>query len=292
MDEQKLKKTERHIKNAWVAGLISAGITFIFSIIGSYSVAFRQKYGIDAWALLDVALILGLTYGIYKKSRFSALAMLIYFVISKIIMVVEIRSSVSLVALLFIYFFYQGTIATFRLHKYAIETGKLVKKKRGPLMYIAIGGASLVVLAVGILIILSSLGPEAEVISGKQLKAKYVSAIEDLGLLDTDEEILYWYSDALLDFMKGFYFFTNKKVVVYSSDFDNPAIIVFYLDILDINIEYNPSIFVDSQITLLLDDGTEVFFPVSSDNMGDEKFYNQLVSTWQRKRESIIKQNF
>jgi len=55
MDEKSsdIKKTNRKIKNAMWAGIVSAAISVIFALTGSY--------GYDLWVLPDVAAILGLT---------------------------------------------------------------------------------------------------------------------------------------------------------------------------------------------------------------------------------------
>jgi hypothetical protein len=160
----------------------------------------------------------------------------------------------------------------------------LDKKKRGVLTYVLIGIPSLLALLLVVLFVLAALGPVAEVVPGKQLEAKYMSGMRELGLLDKEEQVMYWYSDALFDFKSGFYFFTNKKVVVYGKDFEPPAIAVPYSDIVDIDFDRKPSWIEDSRITLHLGDGSTVWFPVSSDYDGDTKFYDLLVTTWHRER--------
>src|SRR3546814_16318433 len=42
-----------------------------------------EMLGFSAWELFDVALILGLAFGIYKKSRTCAVLMLAYFIVAK-----------------------------------------------------------------------------------------------------------------------------------------------------------------------------------------------------------------
>lgn len=101
----------KDIRNASVAGLISSVMTLavtIFSIYGS------PIAGIDAWNFFDVALIFGLTYGIYRKSRFCAVSMLIYFCASKIYLWVETGApNGALLAAIFFYYYMKGAAATF-----------------------------------------------------------------------------------------------------------------------------------------------------------------------------------
>ena len=101
---------QKQIKTAWVAGLVSASITLVFSM-------FRIQ-GFELLNLIDVALMLGLTYGIYRKSRVCAVLMLLYFVASKIIVIAETgQASGIFMALFFLYFYWQGVAGTFAYSK-------------------------------------------------------------------------------------------------------------------------------------------------------------------------------
>ena len=80
--EDVLKK----IRNAWVAAIVSAGITLLITLI---AMSGTELMGFSAWQLTDVALILGLALGIYKKSRTCAVIMFVYFIASKIILMAE-----------------------------------------------------------------------------------------------------------------------------------------------------------------------------------------------------------
>ncbi len=108
---QVLKK----IKNAWIAGIVSGCVTLAVTLL---AVSGNRVLGYSAWEFLDVALIFGLTFGIYKKSRACALLMLVYFAISKILLMLEGGGSTGIVmSLIFIYFYAQGVAGTFQYHK-------------------------------------------------------------------------------------------------------------------------------------------------------------------------------
>lgn len=106
----------KKIKSAWVAGCISGVVTLGVTLL---AMSGTQALGFTAWSLLDVALIFGLAFGIYKKSRTCAVLMLAYFVLSKIILMMEAgKPSGLLVALIFGYFYVQGILGTFAFHKF------------------------------------------------------------------------------------------------------------------------------------------------------------------------------
>lgn len=103
------------IKNAWIAAVISGTLTLVITMISIYGTSIA---GMDAWNLIDVVLIFGLAVGIYRNSRACATAMFVYFVISKIIGWVDAGKPTGLIlAVIFIYYFFKGMVATFDYHK-------------------------------------------------------------------------------------------------------------------------------------------------------------------------------
>lgn len=105
----------RKIKNAWVAGCISAAITLAVTLI---AMSGNAVLGFDAWSLLDVVFILAMTYGIFRKSRVCAVVMLVYFIVSKIILMLEAgKPSGLLTALIFGYYYLQGVMGTLAFHQ-------------------------------------------------------------------------------------------------------------------------------------------------------------------------------
>lgn len=285
MFSEALKKEENHIRRAWIAGLFSTVVTFIFAIIGNFNETIRYKYEVDFWSLIDVAIIGGLTYGVYKKNRWSALALFIYFFLSKIAMLIGGRLSGGLFGFIIIYFFLMGTIAAFKRHKYLVENEEIIlpaRKSRGPLFYIAsiIGGLVLIIFST--LMIVGAMSPPVEVIPGKQVDKEYISFAREQDLLEPRENMHFWYSDAMIDFKSGFYFFTDSKVVVYSKDWEEPALVMPFEEITDIEFEHQPSAIEDSQVTLYLKDESFVYFPLSSDNGGDLRFYEKMKKIWKK----------
>ena len=105
----------KKMKGAWVAAAVSGSLTFAITLV---AMSGTPILGFSAWELLDVGFIFGLAFGIYKRSRACAVAMLVYFVISKIIFLVESgKPSGVVMSVIFIYYFWQGVSATFAYHK-------------------------------------------------------------------------------------------------------------------------------------------------------------------------------
>ncbi|SRR5712692_487560 len=108
----------KKIRNAWIAGVISGCLTLVVTLV---AMGGTSILGYSAWELVDVALVFGLTFGIYKKSRTCAILMLVYFAYSKFILLVENPGKTSgiVMAVIFIYFYALGVVGTFQYHKLA-----------------------------------------------------------------------------------------------------------------------------------------------------------------------------
>jgi serine/threonine-protein kinase len=106
----------KKIKAGWMAGAASAGITLIIVLI---SLTGTSIMGIDAWALIDVSVIAGLAYGVYRKSRTCAVILMILFAVEKFLMWrVAGRPTGWLLALAFFACYIMGVQGTFQYHSW------------------------------------------------------------------------------------------------------------------------------------------------------------------------------
>ena len=112
----------KNIKYGYIAALVSAGITVVLNFL-QFDAGDVNLFS-DPVVLYDVIIILLLAFGIYKKSRVCAIAMLIYFILGKIFQFKEYASygidtppSTYLVAVVFIYFYFQAVRGTIAFHK-------------------------------------------------------------------------------------------------------------------------------------------------------------------------------
>ncbi|MEO5688444.1 MAG: hypothetical protein ABIR54_13890 [Burkholderiaceae bacterium] len=111
MPDAVLKK----IRNAWIACLVSAGVTLVISIM---AIAGHRVGPFTGAELVDVVLILGLAFGISRKSRVCAVLMFCYFAISKIMLITSTGQVNGLfMGLAFLWFYALGVQGTFEYHK-------------------------------------------------------------------------------------------------------------------------------------------------------------------------------
>ena len=114
------EEISRPIKHGWVAACVSCVVTLIATLI---ALSGDSAGNTDAaWNLVDVALIAGLAFGIYKRSRTAATIMLVYFVLSKVLIMMGTGMPSGLVlGLLFAIFYFRAMTATFRYHRFLRE---------------------------------------------------------------------------------------------------------------------------------------------------------------------------
>jgi len=134
------------------------------------------------------------------------------------------------------------------------------------------------------LVYVGTVGPETFVVPGPQVKLGHLKEIRRLGLLEPGEQIKYFYSDAFVDIKGGFYFVTDRRLVLYSDGWVTPAAIIGFSNIADLSIAYRGSFFEDSQVTVELDDGDVFWFPLSSERGGDKRFFEYAEKRWKAQR--------
>jgi hypothetical protein len=106
---------EKHVTRAWIAASISAGLSLVFGVFAAAGVAVVP--GLDAWILLDAAILAALAYGVWKRSRVCAALLLFYGVVNEIYLALDETSHFSLLRIVFIYFYLRGAIQLFRDHR-------------------------------------------------------------------------------------------------------------------------------------------------------------------------------
>jgi len=104
----------RSIRLGWGGAAVSAIITLLFTFIVS-SVA---PSALILWAVTSALVTGALGYGVYRRSRAAAVALLVLFLVSRIWYYLEAGSLGSpLLSIIFLYCFVEGVRGTFAHHK-------------------------------------------------------------------------------------------------------------------------------------------------------------------------------
>ena len=111
----RLKEAEAQIKFARQAGIVYRTLSLIGVLLSLAGYDFTGW--IDASGLIDVCLIFGLSFGIYKKSRVAAVIMLVYFSRSQTWIVIVLKRFPAIISWLFLILFLRGVQGTFTYRK-------------------------------------------------------------------------------------------------------------------------------------------------------------------------------
>ncbi len=141
----------------------------------------------------------------------------------------------------------------------------------GVLCFICCGGMIAVIAYIGVT------SPETSVYTGNQVPSRFLDTAKEVGALDANEKVRYFYSDSLFDIREGFYFVSDKKVVIYIEDGrESPLTAIPFSEIADAQLSRDESFFMDSQITLETNHGEFIAFPVSSEFDRDQSFFDVI----------------
>ena len=132
--------------------------------------------------------------------------------------------------------------------------------------------------ALGGLVYVGLAGPETRVVTGNQVRPHHLRTISALKLLQPGERIHYFYSDALVDIRKGMYFVTDRRLVLYSKDWEKPRQEIPFQEIEKMEAQLQDSFWEDSTIEVTLKNGEALEFPLSNEKGGSRRFFEYLKS--------------
>lgn len=117
----------KKIRNGWIAAIIYGVI--IFGVTLPDIITVELNIASTIFSSVDIVLIFLLAFGIYKKNRFAATAMLLYFLASRIFvnLATGTFSHGWVMTLLFAYFYFQAMLGTYQYHKLAKNSRELLK---------------------------------------------------------------------------------------------------------------------------------------------------------------------
>ena len=168
------------------------------------------------------------------------------------------------------------------IHEAELVGNETAKRRRMPWWGWVLGALG-VLIGVPICIVTAAVlyigvvSPDTSVYPGKAVPQRFISEMKDLGALSEDEEVLYFYSDAFIDIRDGFYFVSDRRVVIYSEMREGDPLVTYEFDeIDDVLLDRDESFLYDSIVTVFAHNGESIEFPVSSEYNRDEDFFEAI----------------
>lgn len=119
------------------------------------------------------------------------------------------------------------------------------------------------------------LTPGTQVVDGARLWSWQVGFLRDEGLLDEEETVEYFYSEAFLSIREAGNFVTDQSVVTYFRDPQSDELLggyAYYEDIVSVHAAYSEDLLMDSVIAVTDVEGMHFELLASSDGGGDKTF--------------------
>jgi hypothetical protein len=105
-------------RKAGIAGFVSVAITVLFIGIALAGATDGPFALLNAWSLLEAAVLAGLAWGTYRANRFAAVGLLVVYVVEQALIRVSTGSASGLVlTAVFVFLFVQGVRGTLFLHR-------------------------------------------------------------------------------------------------------------------------------------------------------------------------------
>ncbi len=128
--------------------------------------------------------------------------------------------------------------------------------------------------------------PDSRALPGEKIDAKVRPFLEEAGLLEPGESIIYFYSGGIFSYREDGNYFTDQRVVsytevageIYSDELTYP-------EITDFEVEWSESFFEDSIIDVVGSDGDSFDLWVSNEEDGDHEFHRLLKKEWLLRRD-------
>ena len=268
--------------NGAAAAIFLGCVTLAFTVFALY---FNPYGDLVIWShpsnFFDVFFIFACAFGMHRKSRSAAIAIFIYFVLSKVIMVISTGWMPGVIfSLILIFFFGRAIQGTFAYHR--IEKAENPDYRASPRWYAFVGiPVGLILLAAVVFgtLTMTSLLPSTAVLAGDKVPEKDIQKLLSEGIIDSGEKVEYFYSAGLFSIMEDGNLLTDRRVISYfRNELDEIEIYELYFsDIRDFELIQEGSYLSNSvyQVNSYEEDAWLVIF-LSTEAGGDTRFINAL----------------
>ena len=280
--EEAIKATKTGALVACFSGVLGIGLIF-------YAILSNASGHIGLWndplAFLDIVLIFILAFGVYKKSRTAAVVMVLYFIFSKIYLIIaggQLSGNTIVFSLVFLYFYVKSVQGAFVFHKIEKQENPNYQPASKVAIYIGIPVIGIVFLLLGLgLLTDTDFLPATDVQAGEELSKNLKQKLISADIIYEEDSIQYFYSYGLSSILEGGSILTSDRVIIYFPE-ENQEISVYEIrfeDVSNIELIEDGNFFNDS-IYKIQGNSPDNWIKVelSTEGRGDVKFMEALRS--------------
>lgn len=269
-------------RNGAIAAFIVGTLTLL---ITAYAIISNTQDSLALWndpvMLVDVILIFVCGFGMLRQSRFAAVFIFLYYILSKTLIMLETGQLHGIVVgLIILYFFGKAIQGSFVYHK--IEKAENPDYKAPSKIGIAFG-SSLAILFFAAAIFgtmtMTDLLPSTAVLEKEKISSDTISALVITGIVEAGDDIEYFYSDAPTDITESGSVLTESRLVTYFTDENGEILIyeLFYPEIKSVKLEQEGNFTNDSIYHIATqNDEKWLKIPLSTEKRGDVMFAEAL----------------
>jgi hypothetical protein len=278
---------QKDVRLAAIAAFISAGFTSLLIIAAMNGVETSLARFDDPAYFFDVLLIALCGIGMLRFSRIAAVFVFVYFLLSKIVISIEMGRPTGIgLGLVFLYFYWRGIRGSFAYHRLQREANPDYRSS-SPLAYIiGIPVIALLVLTLGLGVLTqTSLLPSTEVIEGNQLTSRDLDLLRSEHIIEEDETVRLFYSTGLLSIRDEGNLLTDRRVVSYERVEDEMWVYsALFGEIARAHLVQKGDFLNDSVLDIATTDGHGFLLVLSAENGGDDRFLRALTADMESAR--------
>ena len=226
MDAAIAHKRCRTVAIATIASGILMACTIVLAIAATNGEPTGNSlldYFATPWLLLDVGILMALAVGVWRHSRFSAIALFGYFILGKFALMIELGHAPGLlISLGFAWYYWSGIRGSFAWHRIRQEDDPSWKPapKWGWAMSYAGAFGFIACFGFAATLHMDRDAPAMQVVSNTQIPLHYSSALSQAGVLKSGERMEMFYSEAVFDYRKAGNILTDERVISYETQDD------------------------------------------------------------------------
>ncbi len=125
--------------------------------------------------------------------------------------------------------------------------------------------------------------PDTVALPKSKIHSNTLKILREMGVLEAQEEVQYFYSEGLLSIEETGNLFTDSRVIAYRTDDEGLQLYAAtYPEIATVDFVPSESWLDDSTVTITTHNGDWFVLFVSAESQGDDLFYQRLLEQWKQ----------
>lgn len=277
----KLNAARRQTKSAAIAAVIISCIGIFAAVAMKMSDTYFVLREDDIpFAIASSIIVIGLGIGVYFHSRTAAITLFIMYLADQILTMIEVGRPIGIiVAIIVLYYFWNGIRGAFAYHRIKKEENPDRKTSRWWMWLLGAPPTFVILIFIFFAIVVTLPGtPNSLVESGTDLGTTKITQLRDAELIQADEEVLFFYSEALFSILEAGNILTNWRVISYEkTDGELDVYWASFDEILEIEVIEEGDFITDTTLYVYTESGDDFFLLLSAEEDGDQKFIEELL---------------